>query len=123
MSRVSNRQKGIQFVREAKKIVETEWGHKTDGPFYKSTYFGGQIRPVHTDLFGVFDFISFDKDRGVYLLHQVTVADKKASKAKAITQAGLVGYVWCRSKTGNRVHWRVWWVEKNHEIEMPVEGP
>jgi len=119
---MQNRAKGISNVREARKICEG-WGHITDGPFYKSRWFSGKSNAVHTDLFGVFDFISYDPNTSQYVLHQVSVIDKKALKIKAIRAAGLIGYVWCRCKSGNKVYWRLFSISPSFEAEIPVGVP
>ena len=89
----STRAKGLDFVREVRKILEG-MGHTVEGPGYGVAYYNAKMNPVHKDFFRVFDLISFDGKS--YIGHQVSTEANKSTKIKAIQEANLPGWVWCR---------------------------
>jgi len=89
----SARQKGLDFSREVKKILEG-MGHKVDGPFYGVAFFNDAMRPIHRDCFGCFDLLSFNGQ--VFIGHQVSTIENKSVKIKHLQNEKLPGWVWCR---------------------------
>jgi hypothetical protein len=100
----SARSKGLNFVREVKKILEYK-GYRVEGPGYGVCFYGGGMKPVHKDFFGVFDLLSYRQ--GKVSGHQVSTLTNKAVKVKALNEAHISGYVWCRAGKND---YRVWWV-------------
>ncbi len=96
------RQKGLNRVREVKKLLEG-MGHTVEGPGYSVAFFGGSMKPIHRDYFGVADLISY-KDWKLQL-HQVTDLVNKAKHVKAIQGEKLSAWVWCKieGKSGYRI--------------------
>ena len=89
----SARDKGLDYVREVRKILEG-LGHTVEGPGYGVAYYNAKMNPVHKDFFGIFDLMSYDGKS--YLGHQVSTEANKSTKIKAIQGAKLPGWVWCR---------------------------
>ena len=89
----SARAKGLDFVREVRKILEG-MGHAVEGPGYGVAFYNAKMNPVHKDFFGVFDLLSFDGKS--YIGHQVSTEANKSAKIKTIQEAKLPGWVWCR---------------------------
>ncbi len=102
------RAKGLAACREVKKILQ-ERGYKIDGPSYGIAFFGGRSVAVHRDFFDCLDLISY-KD-GQYWGHQVTDLSNKSKKIKALDEAGVQGWVWCRTKEKNKIKYRVFFGE------------
>jgi len=114
----SARSKGLDYVREVKKILEGI-GHTVQGTMFKTVFFNGHLSPVHSDFFGVFDLISFDGK--IFIGHQVSTEVNKSTKIKAIQEAHLPGWVWCRFSDEERgAGYEVWMVngEEVTESEM-----
>ncbi len=109
---MSSRSKGLDFVREVKKILQAI-GHQTEGPGYGVAYYNSQMRPVHRDYWGCFDLLSAFE--GNIFCHQVTTLDNKAVKVKAIQEKGLPGWVWCRVSNG-KVFYRIFDIDKDGSI-------
>ncbi len=99
---MNNRQKGLQRVREVRKMLEG-MGHKVEGPGYGVAFFGGSMRPIHRDFFGIADLMS--SHDGVFHLHQVTDLKNKSKHVKAIQDGGLSAWLWCKieGKFGYRI--------------------
>ncbi len=110
------RQKGLNFVREVRKILESK-GYKIEGPGYGCAFYGGAMKPIHRDYFGVFDLISYKA--GFLRGHQVSTLTNKASKVKALMEANIAGDVWCRISKGN---YRLFCVDDDGEEEMFLEN-
>ncbi len=89
----SARAKGLDYVREGKRILEG-LNHTVEGPGYGVAYYNNRMNPIHRDYFGCFDLISFHD--GIYYGHQFTTLTNKSAKIKAIQKAQLTGWVWCR---------------------------
>jgi hypothetical protein len=104
---MSSRQKGLQRVREVRKILEG-LGHQVEGPGYSVAFFGGSMKPIHKDYFGVADLISYSPDDKEFILHQVTDLSNKSAHVKAIQEMGLSCWVWCRLE--GKVEYRVFFV-------------
>lgn len=100
----NSRLKGLLWCAEVRRIL-TEKGHIVDGPFFKAKWFGGRPRVIHEDIFGVWDLVSWTGGR--YFFHQITDLAHKSQHEKKISEQGLHGYVWCRSKVNNRIKYRV----------------
>jgi hypothetical protein len=111
--RMSARSKGLDFVREVKKILQAI-GHETEGPGYGVAYYNSQMRPVHRDYWGCFDLLSAFK--GNIFCHQITTLDNKARKVKAIQAKGIPGWVWARVSNG-KVFYRIFIVKPGQPIE------
>ncbi len=110
----SSRAKGLSYVREVKEILK-RLGHEVDGPMHKVMRLPSGFVPVHTDIFGVWDLISFDKLG--YHFHQVTTDHNRTVKIGAILDKGMSGQVWGRCKEGNRVAYRTYYVYFNGQTE------
>lgn len=108
------RAKGLAACREVKKILQ-ESGYKVEGPGYGIMFIEGKSIPVHKDYFGCLDLISYR--RGEMLGHQVTDLNNKAAHLKKMEGAGIEGWVWCRTKNGRKVEWRVFY----KGIEIPIK--
>lgn len=106
------RAKGLQRVREVKKILEG-LGHQVEGPGYSVAFFGGGMKPIHRDYFGMADLVSFGD--GVFILHQVTDLTNKSKHIKMIQELGLPAWVWCRME--GKVGFRVFFVTENEVTE------
>lgn len=89
----SARQKGIDFTREVRKILEGI-GHTVEGPGYGLAFYAGKMNPCHKDFFGTFDLISFDGEK--FIGHQVSTEANKSVKIKLLQGKKLPGWVWCR---------------------------
>jgi hypothetical protein len=89
----SARQKGLEFCREVRKILEGI-GHKVDGPFYGVAFFENRMNPIHRDLMGVYDLLSFDGEG--LIGHQVSTDANKKEKINNFKVANVPGWVWCR---------------------------
>ena len=113
-----SRHKGLLYCSEVKHLLQLE-GHKVDGPFFVSKFFGGKSNAVHKDIFGVADLISFLD--GEIILHQVTVLNNKADKIHEIQKEKIYPiWVWCRIKESNKVGYRVFhlhYIGANFTIE------
>ena len=94
--RMNSRKKGLEWVREVKKLLEG-LGHQIEGPGYGVAFYRGSMKPIHRDYFGIADLISFFN--GAFFLHQVTDLSNKSTHVKAIQKAGLPCWVWCRVPT------------------------
>lgn len=96
------RSKGLQRVREVRKMLEG-MGAIVEGPGYALAFYGGSMKPIHRDYFGIADLISFW--HGIFTLHQVTDLTNKSSHVKAIQEKGLSCWVWCKieRKLGYRI--------------------
>jgi len=96
------RSKGLQRVREVGKMLEGI-GHQVEGPGYALAFYGGSMKPIHRDYFGIADLISF-RD-GIFVLHQVTDLTNKGKHVKAIQEIGLSAWLWCKieGKSGYRI--------------------
>jgi hypothetical protein len=115
---ISARQKGLNFTREVRDILEG-LGHIVDGPFYGIAFYNGRQNPIHRDLFGCFDLMSFDGE--YFLAHQVSTIENKSAKIKAIQNKGLRGSVWCRfTDEDGRVGYQLYSVEKDEIIESEM---
>ncbi len=114
---MNNRQKGLGWVREVRKILEG-MGHIVEGPGYGVAFYQGSMKPVHRDYFGCFDLISFDTEKHEMIGHQVSDLPHKAAKVKAIQKAELAGWVWCR--LDNRLEYRVFIVGTGYCEEAQV---
>lgn len=100
---MNNRQKGLQYVREVKAILEKQ-GWIVDGPMYKPIFIKGRSTAVHSDFFGLFDLISYLPNEFVgYYFHQISLDEKRAEKIKAILKAGVAGFFWGRGINEKRV--------------------
>jgi hypothetical protein len=105
---VNNRQKGLFYVREVKKILQG-MNHEVEGPGYKAVWMGNRSVVVHADYFGIFDLISYHD--GIYTFHQVSDLHNKSSKIKAIQKKNFKGWVWSRfSAEDRRVGYRIFFV-------------
>ena len=109
----NNRAKGLSFCREVKKILEGI-GHQVEGPGYGIAFYGGQMRPVHKDYWGVFDLLSYFE--GQIYCHQISTPTNKAVKIKAIQAKNLPGWVWSRVSNG-RIFYRVFIVKNSGAVE------
>jgi len=87
------RAKGLQRVREVKKLLEGI-GHCVEGPGYSVAFYQNRMNPIHRDYFGIADLISYHE--GIFILHQVTDLHNKASHIKAIQESLLPCWLWCR---------------------------
>jgi hypothetical protein len=94
----------LLWCAEVRRLLSAR-GHLVAGPFFKSKWFGGRQWVIHEDIFNCFDLISFYQ--GEYLLHQVTDLPHRAEHQTKIDKQGLRGYLWCRTKVGGRVKYRV----------------
>lgn len=110
---MNNRAKGLLACREVKKIL-IGMGYLVDGPAYGIAFFGGKSVPIHRDFFGCIDLISY-KDRQ-YWGHQVTDLNNKSKKVRALEEAGIDAWVWCRGKVKNKVVYRVFF----KDLEIPL---
>ncbi len=108
------RAKGLAACREVKKILQG-MGYQVDGPSYGIAFFGGKSVAVHRDFFGCLDLISYKG--GQYWGHQVTDLNNKSKKIKALAEANIEAWVWCRTKVKNKVQYRVFL----RDIELPME--
>jgi len=108
-----SRKKGLIFCREVKKILEGI-GHVVDGPFFKSKFFNERVNPVHTDIFKIFDLVSYFE--GCYFMHQVSTLSNKADKVKSILEKKMTGWVWARVSNG-KVFYRIFVVKIDGIIE------
>lgn len=89
----SAREKGLDFVREGRKILEGI-GHIVEGPGYGLAYYKNRMNPIHKDFFGCFDLMSYCDS--LYYGHQFTVKEHKSEKIKLLQEKKLPGWVWCR---------------------------
>jgi hypothetical protein len=89
----SAREKGLEFCREVRKILEGI-GHKVDGPFYGIAFYDNRMNPIHRDVMGVYDLLSFDGEK--LIGHQVSTIENKSEKIKHLQKEKLPGWVWCR---------------------------
>ena len=118
MANKSNRAKGLDFVREVRKILEGI-GHTVEGPGYGVAFYNAKMNPIHRDFFGVFDLMSFNGQS--YLGHQVSTEANKSTKIKAIQEAKLLGWVWCRFSDEDRgAGYEVWMINGNQIIESQM---
>ena len=110
------RQKGLKFVHEVAGILSS-MGETTEGPGFKSCFFGGRMSVVHSDYFGLFDLISWDGAE--YRFHQVSTLSNKAAKLRAIRDRMMPGWIWCRvsDPVGYRI-FKVDWKGEVTETEM-----
>ena len=114
----SARSKGLDYVREVRKILEGI-GHTVEGPGYGLAYYGGKMNPIHRDFFGCFDLMSFDGK--YYLGHQVSTEINKSTKIKTIQEAKLPGWVWCRfSDEDKGTGYEVWKVNGDEITESEM---
>ena len=89
------RAKGLQWVREVKKLLEG-MGHVVEGPGYSVAFYQGRMNAIHRDYFGIADLISYHQ--GIFYLHQITDLHNKSSHVKTIQASGLPCWLWCRVK-------------------------
>jgi len=95
-NKMNNRQKGLQYVREVRRIMEKK-GNIVEGPMYRPAFIKGKSRAVHSDFFGLFDLISYNpKNFDTFSFHQVSLNEKRSEKIKAILKAGVSGFFWGR---------------------------
>ncbi len=114
---MNNRAKGLQYVREVKKILIGR-GYKVEGPGYATAFFKGRCCPVHRDYFSVFDLMSHNHFG--FSGHQVSTLDNKAVKVKALRESKIPGFVWGRIGKNN---YRVFLVDyEGKEEEMFMEN-
>ncbi len=114
----SSRAKGLDYVREVKRILEG-LDHIVEGPGYGVAYFNKRMNPIHRDYWGVFDLMSFCDEK--YYGHQVSTAQNKSTKIKALQEAKLPGWVWCRfTDEEGSVGYQVYVVEKDQVVEMEM---
>lgn len=92
---MKSRQKGLVLVREVRKILEG-MGEIVEGPGYGVAFFNDRMNPIHKDFFGVFDLMSFSPKEKEFTGHQVSTEHNKSTKIKALQEAKLPGWVWCR---------------------------
>ncbi len=99
---MNNRQKGLGYCREVKKLLEG-MNHVVEGPGYAVAFFNNRMSPIHRDYFSIYDLISFDGNH--FIFHQVSTVAHKSEKIKAIQKQGMSGWVWCRlhQKIGYRI--------------------
>jgi hypothetical protein len=78
-------------------------GAVVEGRGYALAFYGGSMKPIHRDYFGIADLISF-RD-GIFTLHQVTDLTNKGKHVKAIQEKGLSAWLWCKveGKSGYRI--------------------
>jgi len=112
-----SREKGLQFVREVKKLLQA-MGHEVEGPGYATKWFGGKVNAVHQDFFGVYDLFSYFGGR--YIGHQVSTLANKSKKIKAIQECGHTGWVWCRFDHSRRVGYRIFFTSPTEVTEGEV---
>lgn len=114
----SSREKGLDYSREVKKILEGI-GHKVDGPFYGIAFYNGKMNSIHRDVMGVYDLLSFD---GSQLIgHQVSSDRHKSEKIKAFQRARVPGWVWCRfSNDDHGTGYQVYIVDGERVIEAKM---
>lgn len=112
----SARSKGLAWVREVRKMLEG-MGHQVEGPGYAVAFYGGAMKPIHRDYFGIADLISFHN--GNLYLHQVTDLSNKSTHVKAIQEKGLTCWVWCRVPT-RPISYRVFMVKGDSIEEAEV---
>jgi len=115
----SNRQKGLDYVREGKKILEG-LEHIVSDPGYGGAYFNGRMNLVHKDIFGCFDLMSFCK--GIYYGHQFSTIENKSTKIKLLQEKGLPGWVWCRftDEDDGKVGYQVYIVDGDEVTESEM---
>ena len=89
----NTRQKGLSFCREVHKILEGI-GHQVDGPFYGVAFYDNSMRPIHRDIFGIYDLISFYE--GKLIGHQVSTEANKSTKIKEIQKTNFPCWIWSR---------------------------
>ena len=109
------RQKGLNRVREVKKLLEG-MGHLIEGPGYSVAFYGGKMNPIHRDYFSIADLISYHK--GIFILHQVTDLHNKASHIKTIRESGLFCWLWCRVK--GALNYRIFFVSPGKVEEASI---
>ena len=123
----NSRQKGLEYVREVKKILEHR-GWLVDGPFFKSVFIGGgfgkQGRQIvsHVDMFGVGDLVAVrssesmtreNEDNFVLIRKitfiQVTTVENEASHFRTLEGVDkmIPVLLFARCKIKNRVVYRV----------------
>ena len=112
----SNRSKGLVYVREVRKVY-SDAGYLVEGPGYDVMFFSGAMRPVHKDYFECFDLIVCKHNilSGI----QVTTLENKSHRVAKLQEKGVSGYVWCRSRDGRKVEWRVFRVSDDDVVELP----
>ena len=123
---MNSRFKGLLWCAEVRRLL-TQDGHVVDGPFFKSKFFTGRQMVVHQDIFGCWDLVSW-KD-GQFNFHQVTDMAHKSSHEKVIEASGMTGWLWCRTKVNNRIHYRIFmngcelnaWKEGYHDVSALQE--
>ena len=116
---INLRAKGLGFCREVKGILQG-MGHIVEGPGFKSLFFGGRVNAVHSDYFGCFDLISFDKNTGKFIFHQVSDLKNKARKVHEIQNAQMNGWMWARINKGRRIGYRLFIVTSDSVEEGEV---
>ena len=101
---MNTRSKGLQRVREVRKMLEG-MGHLVEGPGYAIAFFGGSMKPIHRDFFSIADLISYRWDDDRFILHQVTDLGHKTKHIKAIQEKDLSAWLWCKieGKSGYRI--------------------
>ena len=117
---MNNRQKGLQYVREVKKILERE-GFIIDGPFYRPIFIHGKSSAVHSDLFGVFDLVAFFPANKMFSFHQVSLDERRAEKIKAILNMGMFGFFWGRGIENRRVYYKKYIIEPELDYEIIIQ--
>lgn len=111
---MNNRAKGLSWCREVRDILK-EKGYKVEGPGMGIIFVDGKTIPMHKDYFNCLDLLSY-RD-GVIRGHQVTDLSNKASHKHKMEDSGVVGWLWCRGKKGNRVEWRVF----DGDMELDID--
>ena len=109
---MNSRQKGLNLVRMVRKMLEG-MHYIVEGPGYSVAFYGGSMKPIHRDYFGIADLISYADNQ--FILHQVTDLSNKAKHVKDIQSLGIPCWLWCKidGKTG----FRVFFVSKDYAIE------
>jgi len=104
------RGKGMQYVREVRKILEDR-GLIVEGPAYKPLFVRGKMMVVHTDYFSCFDLMVYDPRGKRFGMVQVSTIGERSRKVKRIVDAGIPGLVFSRDKMNGKVCYRVMQVD------------
>ncbi len=112
-----NRKTGLKYVHEVKEILKN-MGFMVEGPGYKVIWLPGKT-PIqtHIDYFGLWDLISWSKDRG-YEFHQITTYSHWTDRKKTINTAGMNGYIWGRTIVNGKIVYNRYYIN-----ETGVDGP
>ncbi len=94
---MNNRQKGLMVCNEVKKILQGI-GFDVEGPGFKSAFIPGHgAILVHKDYFDIYDLMIM----GAHHIFGVQVTGderKKKEKARAMSESGILGFVFFRLK-------------------------